>query len=123
MKAKVVIVGGGVMGVAIAWHCARRADPLTQPVVLLEKKALAAGASGRSGAILRQHYSDRVVAAMARDSLKVYSMLEQKTGRSIGFQQCGLITLAAPSNPDDIALVERNIAMQQEIGIDTRRVE
>jgi glycine/D-amino acid oxidase-like deaminating enzyme len=123
MKTKVVIVGGGVMGVAIAWHCARRADPLTQPVVLLEKRELAAGSSGRSGAILRQHYSDRVVAAMARDSLKVYATLERLTGRSIGFQRSGVITLAGPSSPDDIALIERNIAMQREIGIDTRRVD
>jgi glycine/D-amino acid oxidase-like deaminating enzyme len=123
MKAKVVIVGGGVMGVAIAWHCARRADPLSQPIVLLEKTSLAAGASGRSGAILRQHYSDRVVAAMARDSLRVYSTFERKTGRAIGFQKSGVITLAGPSRPDDIALVERNIVMQREIGIDTRRID
>jgi glycine/D-amino acid oxidase-like deaminating enzyme len=123
MRARVVVVGGGVMGVAIAWHCARRADPLTEPVVLLEKTALAAGESGRSGAILRQHYSDRVVAAMARDSLKVYAALERNTGRSIGFQRTGVITLAGPRSPDDIALIERNIAMQREIGIDTRRVD
>lgn len=123
MKAKVVIVGGGVMGVAIAWHGARRADPLVEPIVLLEKKALAAGASGRSGAILRQHYSDRVVAAMARDSLRVYANLEHTTGRSIGFQRSGAITLAGPSKPEDIALIERNIVMQRDIGIDTRRVD
>jgi glycine/D-amino acid oxidase-like deaminating enzyme len=122
MKAKVVIVGGGVMGVAIAWHCARRADPLAEPIVLLEKKALAAGASGRSGAILRQHYSDRVVAAMARDSLHVYSALERATGRSIGFQRTGVLTLAGPSKPDEIVLIERNVAMQREIGIVTRLV-
>src|SRR5258707_105042 len=98
MKAKIVVVGGGVMGVAIAWHAARRADPLTEPIVLLERRALAAGASGRSGAILRQHYSDRVVAAMARDSLRVYSTLERKTGRSIGFERSGVLTLAGPSS-------------------------
>jgi glycine/D-amino acid oxidase-like deaminating enzyme len=123
MKARVVVVGGGVMGVAIAWHAARRADPLTEPVVLLEKTALAAGESGRSGAILRQHYSDRIVAAMARDSLKVYSTLERNTGRSIGFQRTGVITLAGPSHPDEMALIERNIEMQRAIGIDTRRVD
>ena len=54
MRARVVVVGGGVMGVSIAWHLARRLDPHTEPVVLLEKKALAAGSSGKSGAILRQ---------------------------------------------------------------------
>lgn len=123
MRAEVVVVGGGVMGTAIAWYAARRFDPLLEPVLLLEKKELAAGSSGRSGAILRQFYSDRVVAAMARDSLRVYAGLEARTGRSIGFQRMGVLTLAGPDQPADIALVERNIAMQIEIGIDTRRVD
>jgi glycine/D-amino acid oxidase-like deaminating enzyme len=123
MRAKVVIVGGGVMGAAIAWHAARRNDPLEGPIVLLEKTALAAGSSGRSGAILRQHYADRVVAAMARDSLRVYASLERDTGRAIGFERTGVLTLTGPERPAEIARLERNVAMQIEIGIDTRRVD
>jgi sarcosine oxidase subunit beta len=123
LKAKVVIVGGGVMGVSIAWHAAARTDPIEEPVVLLEKKALAAGSSGRSGAILRQHYSQREVAAMARDSLQVYAGFERRTGRPIGFQNSGVLTVAGPDRPEDVALIERNIAMQTGIGIDTRRVD
>lgn len=123
MKVRVVIVGGGVMGVSIAWHAARRFDPIDEPVVLLEKTTLGAGSSGRSGAILRQHYSDRVVAAMARDSLRVYAGFEAQTARSIGFQRMGVITLAGADRPADIELVRKNVVMQQEIGIDTRLVD
>jgi len=122
VKARCVIVGGGVMGVSIAWHLAARGDPVSEPVVLLEKTALAAGSSGRSGAILRQHYSQREVAAMARDSLRVYAEFAGRTGRSIGFQRTGVLTLAGPERPEDVALVERNVAMQIEIGIETRLV-
>jgi sarcosine oxidase subunit beta len=122
VRARFVIVGGGVMGVSIAWHAALRGDPMSDPVVLLEKTALAAGSSGRSGAILRQHYSQREVAAMARDSLRVYAEFERRTGRSIGFQRTGVLTLAGPERPEDVALVERNVAMQIEIGIETRLV-
>lgn len=111
------------MGVAIAHQLALRFHALDEPVVLLEKSALAAGSSGRSGAILRQHYSDRELASMARDSLRVYSQLEARTGRSIGFQRTGVITLAGPERPETIALVERNVAMQRSIGIDTRIVD
>ncbi len=111
------------MGTAIAWYAAQRFDPLVEPVLLLEKKDLAAGSSGRSGAILRQFYSDRVVAAMARDSLRVYATLEARTGRSIAFQQMGVLTLAGPDKPEDVALIRRNVAMQIEIGIDTRLVD
>lgn len=123
MKAKYVIVGGGVMGVSIAWHAAMRADAIDERIVLLEKKALAAGSSGRSGAILRQHYSQREVAAMARDSLKVFASFEKKTGRSIGFQRTGVLTIASPARPEDVALIRRNVAMQVSIGIDTRLVD
>ena len=111
------------MGAAIAWYAARRGDPLREPVVLLEKERLAAGSSGRSGAILRQHYADRVVAAMARDSLRVYAGLEARTGRSIGFERTGVMTIAASRRPEDVARLERNVAMQASIGIDARRVD
>ncbi len=121
-RAHTVIVGGGVMGASIAWHVARDRDPIEEPVVLLEKSALAAGSSGRSGAILRQHYSDRELASMARNSLRVYAGLEARTGRNIAFQRMGVITLAGPEKPETIALVEKNVAMQQSIGIDTRIV-
>jgi glycine/D-amino acid oxidase-like deaminating enzyme len=123
MKAKCVIVGGGVMGVSIAWHAASRADSIEEPIVLLEKKALAAGSSGRSGAILRQHYSQPEVAAMARDSLKVFASFEKKTGRSIGFQRTGVLTVASPVRSEDVALIRRNVAMQVSVGIDTRLVD
>jgi sarcosine oxidase subunit beta len=81
VKARIAIVGGGVMGTSIAWHAARRADPIGEPVVLLERSSLAAGSSGRSGAILRQFYASRELAGMARDSLRVYAGFESRTGR------------------------------------------
>lgn len=117
MRAKVVVIGGGVMGAAIAWQLALRLDPHEEPIVLLEKKALAAGSSGRSGAILRQQYTDRVLAAMARDSLRVYAGLERSTGRYIGFVRMGVLTVAGPGQPENQALLRRNVSMQREIGI------
>src|SRR5207248_2422464 len=52
--ADILIVGGGVIGSSIAFHLARRK---AGRVLLLEKAYLAAGSSGKSGAIVRQHYS------------------------------------------------------------------
>ena len=123
MKARVVIVGGGVMGVRTAWACARRVEGAAGQVVLLERRELAAGSSGRSGAVLRQHYSSPVVAAMARDSLAEYSTLQERTGRAIGFQGCGVLTIAGPRVPEFIERVRANVAMQRGIGIDTRIVD
>ncbi len=124
MRAKVAIVGGGVMGTSIALHLARRLDPLSQPVVLLERAAqLGAGSSGRSGAVLRQHYADPQVARMARDSLAVYAGFEERTGRSVGFRRTGVLTLAGPGAPEWIERVRANVAMLVSIGVDTRLVD
>ncbi len=91
--------------------------------MLFERRALAAGSSGRSGAVLRQHYSSPIVAAMARDSLAEYSTLEERTGHAIGFQACGVLTIAGPRTPQMMERVRANVAMQRSIGIDTRIVE
>ena len=123
MRAKVVVIGGGVMGASIAWQLALRLDPHEEPVVLLEKKELAAGSSGRSGAILRQQYSDRVLAAMARDSLRVYAGLERTTGRYIGFVRMGVLTIAGPGQHENQELLRRNTAMQRELGIDVELLD
>lgn len=119
MKAKVLIIGGGVVGTSIALHAAKLFDPLTDPVVVLERGDLGGGSSGSSGAILRQHYGDSVVASMARDSLREYSTFEGRTGRGVGFRRVGVLTLAGPSNPTSIERVQRAVERHAAVGIET----
>ena len=120
MKAKILIVGGGAMGTSVALHAATRCDPLREPVILIEKDRLGAGSSGRAQAIIHQGYSDRRIAGMARDALKVYASFEQHTGRSIGFRQTGVLFLTGAATA---AKLEADIEMQLSIGIDVRRVD
>jgi glycine/D-amino acid oxidase-like deaminating enzyme len=122
MRAKVLIVGGGIMGVSIALRSAQRSGE-RDAVVLLEKKHLGAGSSGRSGAILRQHYHDAPVARMARDSLREYSTFEARTGLPLGFHRTGVLTLAGPKDPAWCQRVRENVAMLRELGIDTELVD
>ena len=67
--ADVVVIGGGCNGASLAFHLA---EGKAGRVVLLEKGALASGPTGRSTAIVRQHYSNQVTARMALDSLRVF---------------------------------------------------
>jgi len=120
MHGRTVVVGGGVMGTAIAWAAARHADPIDAPVVLFEKAQLAAGSSGRSGAILRQFYSDAELVRMARASLRAYAGLQATTGRDIGFQRTGVLTIGGPAAPGTIELVRRNAELLRANGIDAR---
>lgn len=112
----IVIVGGGVMGTSIAWHLAKRR---AGKVMLLEKAYLGAGSSGKSGAIIRQHYSNRLTASMAQKSLRVFEQFEEIVGGPPVFTRTGLIVVV---NEKDRAGLEANLAMQRELGIDVRLV-
>src|SRR5262245_54491318 len=111
-----LIVGGGVMGTSIAWSLAQRR---VGRVVLLEKSFLGAGSSGKSGAIIRQHYSNRLTASMARKSLRVFEHFEDTIGGPPVFTHPGMVLVV---NQRDRVGLEANIAMQRELGIDVSLV-
>jgi sarcosine oxidase, subunit beta len=111
-----LIVGGGVIGTSIAFHLAKRN---AGRVLLLEKSFLGAGASGKSGAIVRQHYSNRLTALMARKSLGVFQHFDNLVGGPPVFTPTGMVVVV---NEKDRAGLQANIAMQQELGIDVRAV-
>src|SRR5205809_3547227 len=86
--ADVVVVGGGCMGTSTAWHLARRG----LGVVLLEKSHVAAGASGHSGALVRQHYEARIGIRLARESLAFFRRFKEETGFSCDFRTTGFLS-------------------------------
>lgn len=114
--ADIVIIGGGVMGASIAYHlAARRAGR----VILVEKGWLASGPTGKSSAIIRQHYSNAVTAAMALHSFQVFRDFSDIIGGSAGFVQTGFLILTAAKDRDGLAA---NVALQQRVGIRTSLV-
>jgi sarcosine oxidase subunit beta len=112
----VLIVGGGVMGVSIAYALASRR---VGRVVVLEKSFLGAGSSGKSGAIIRQHYSNPLTASMAQKSLRVFEHFEDAIGGPPVFTHTGMIVVVKER---DRAGLEANVAMQQALGINVRLV-
>ena len=112
----ILIIGGGVMGTSIAWQLARRK---AGRVVLLEKSFLGAGSSGKSGAIIRQHYSNPLTASMAQKSLRVFEQFDQIVGGPPVFTRTGMVLIV---NEKDRAGVDANVKMQQDLGIDVRPV-
>src|SRR2546421_11764847 len=112
----ILIVGGGVIGTSTAFALARRR---AGRVLLLEKSYLGAGSSGKSGAIVRQHYSNRLTATMARQSLRVFEQFDEIVGGPPVFTHTGMVLVV---NERDRAGLEANVAMQREPGIDVRLV-
>jgi sarcosine oxidase subunit beta len=112
----ILIVGGGVMGTSIAWHLARRR---AGRVMLLEKSFLGAGSSGKSGAIIRQHYSNRLTTLMAQKSLRVFEHFEDVVGGPPVFTRAGMVLVVGQG---DQAGLDANLTLQQELGVDVRKV-
>ena len=110
----IVIVGGGVMGASIACHLARRRPGR---VILLEKSHLGAGASGKSGAIVRQHYSNVLTALLAQRSLRVFERFDEIYGGPPVFTRTGLAIVVARK---DLPNLEANLRMLQGLGVPTR---
>jgi sarcosine oxidase subunit beta len=117
-SADVVIIGGGIMGASLAFHLTRRG---VHNVLLVEKRTVAAGASGKTGALLRQHYTNVPEATLAHLSLQTFRHWRDVVGGDCGFLGCGLIATVAtgPGYEANIELMRRNVAMQQRVGIKT----
>jgi len=86
--ADIVVVGGGCMGTSIALHLARRG----MDVVLIEKAHIGSGATGHSGALVRQHYESRIGIRLAKDSLAFFQRFEKETGSSCDFRTTGFLS-------------------------------
>lgn len=110
----VIVVGGGVVGVATAWHLARLG---AGRVLLLERDGLASGATGRSTAIVRTHYVHRVLAEMALEARRAFERFGEEVGGDCGFRRTGFLVL---SGPEDRVHLEANVAMHRAVGIDAR---
>ncbi len=117
-SADVVIIGGGIMGASLAFHLTRRG---VRDVLLVEKRTVASGASGKTGALLRQHYSNVPEATLAHLSLQTFRNWRDVVGGDCGFITTGLIATVAtgPGYEANIDLMRRNVAMQQQVGIKT----
>src|SRR6202158_4379193 len=114
--AEVIVVGGGVMGASIAWALSSRR---VGRVVVLEKSFLGAGSSGKSGAIIRQHYSNVLTAGMAQKSLRVFENFDDVVGGPPVFTRTGMVLVVTER---DRAGLEANLVMQRGLGIDARLV-
>lgn len=115
--ADVLILGGGVMGLSIAYNLAARA---AGQIIVLERKAIASGATGRSSGIVRQHYSHELLALMALRSLDIFKRFGEIVGGDAGFVQTGYVILV----PDkDKEALRKNVEMHQRLGIQSIYLE
>jgi sarcosine oxidase subunit beta len=113
--ADVVVIGGGVNGASIAYALAARGVK----VVLVEKGALAGGASGRSSALVRMHYTNEWDARLAWASFPAFRHWPELMGGPAVFTHTGFVNVVAPQFADHL---RRNVEMLQRIGVKTSAI-
>ncbi len=108
----IIIIGGGIMGCTSAMELSKAG----YKVAVFDKDSIGQGPTGKSSAIIRQHYSNELTARMALHSLQVFQDFEDRIGGECGFTKSGFMALVEAK---DRAGLEANLALQRKIGIRT----
>lgn len=114
-EAETVIIGGGIMGLGIAYELARRGR---SDVHVLEQEYLTSGASGRNGGGVRMQWSTEMNIRLMQESIDICRDFASELGINVWLRQGGylfLIRSEAERNQ-----LERNVALQNRLGVPTR---
>jgi sarcosine oxidase subunit beta len=114
-EADVAIIGGGIMGLALAYNLAERG---CTNVVVLEGQHLAWGASGRNGGGIRQQWSTELNIRLMQESVDICRHFAQELGTNVWMRQGGYLFLAR--DPQALARMEPVIALQNRCDVATR---
>jgi 4-methylaminobutanoate oxidase (formaldehyde-forming) len=116
-KARVVIIGGGVIGCSVAYHLAKLG---WNDVVLLERKQLTSGTTWHAAGLIAQLRATANMTKLAKYSQELYGNLEAETGVATGFKRCGSITVALTDERREE--IFRQAAMARAFGVDVEEI-
>ncbi|WP_209598329.1 FAD-dependent oxidoreductase [Ruegeria sp. HKCCSP351] len=111
-KARVVIIGGGVIGCSVAYHLTKKG---WTDVVLLERKQLTSGTTWHAAGLIGQLRASSNMTKLARYSAELYLGLEEETGVATGLRQVGSVSVALTS--ERLEELHRNAAMARAFGV------
>jgi len=90
-SARIVIIGGGVIGTSIAYHLTRSGE---KDVVLLEKSQLTEGATWHAAGLVGQFRSQQNLMSLMNDSVQIFDRLGEETGQEIDWHKFGSLRIA-----------------------------
>ena len=114
--ADIIIIGAGVMGASIAFQLAQRK---AGRILILDKDHAGQGASGRSSALVRMHYTFPPEVELALRSLEIFRDWKNIVGTPSDFRVTGFVRIVAE---DEHERLRHNVAIQQRLGVNTRVV-
>ena len=115
--ARVVIIGGGVIGCSVAYHLAKLG---WKDVVLLERKQLTSGTTWHAAGLIAQLRASANMTKLAKYSQELYGNLEEETGVATGFKRVGSITAALTMERKEE--IFRQAAMARAFGVEVEEI-
>ncbi|MFO0728062.1 MAG: FAD-binding oxidoreductase [Myxococcota bacterium] len=115
--ADVLIIGGGIMGLATAYNAALLGQ---KNIVVIEKSYLCSGASGRNGGGVRMQWSTGEAVDLMRASVSLCKSFAAEMGVNVWFRQGGYLFLV--KNQQLIPVLEKNVHVQNECGAPTKLI-
>jgi glycine cleavage system T protein len=116
-SARVVIIGGGVIGCSVAYHLIKKG---WKDVVLLERKQLTSGTTWHAAGLIAQLRATANMTKLAKYSQELYGNLEAETGVATGFKRCGSITVALTEERKEE--IFRQAAMARAFGVEVEEI-
>lgn len=115
-KADVVVVGAGIMGLAIAYNLAKT-HGLTN-IVVVDRGYLCGGASGRNGGGVRAQFSSEENIRLMQESIRICRDFARQMKINVWFRQGGYLFLVRSEKGR--ATLEKSVRVQNECGLATR---
>ena len=112
-RARVVIVGGGVIGSSTAYHLTRLG---WTDVLLLEQGSLSGGTTWHAAGLVGQLRASESGTRLVQYSGELYARLEEETGLSAGYKQCGGVIVARTE--DRMTQLRRTAATADAFGLE-----
>ena len=112
-RARVVVIGGGIVGTSTAYHLTRLG---WTDVVVVEQGQLSSGTTWHAAGLLGQLRATEGGTRLVQYSAQLYSRLEEETGLATGFKRCGGVTVARTE--DRMVQLRRTAATAAVYGLD-----
>ncbi len=117
-RARVVIMGGGIIGCSVAYHLAKQG---WTDIVLLERKQLTCGTTWHAAGLIAQLRASQNMTRLARYSQELYGALEAETGIATGFRRNGSVTVALSEHRREE--IFRQASMARTYGVEVERID
>jgi len=110
--AEILIIGGGIVGLSIAYHLAARG---CHDVCVLERGQIGQGATAKATGGIRQQFSREINIRLSQESLERFERFEEEMGCPADFRQVGYLFLA--SSREDWAWLQEAASLQRRLGV------